>query len=155
MTAGFWGCAPKAVKEVRTGDKVYLQYSLEADGADIVPANEPQNMWLVVGQRTYPPVFEQALVGLKENGVKVISLKPEEAFGPAKPELMVKIPKSTLPADFDFREGMIVTGRTPDGKPEPARVKKVLDDFVVLDRNHPLAGKNLVYRVRVLKVEEK
>ncbi|MBF0254727.1 MAG: peptidylprolyl isomerase, partial [Candidatus Omnitrophica bacterium] len=68
------------------------------------------------------------------------------------PELIGKIPRNALPTTMEFKEGMMVALPGPGGAQKPARVIKALDDFVVLDQNHPLAGKNLVYRVRVMRI---
>ena len=145
---GLGACAKNASsKTVASGSVVNLQYSLTADNVPVVRDDAPQILKLTVGQGRLPVLFEKKLIGLPVGAAKAIALKPEEAFGLARKELLVRVPRSALPPG-EVKEGMMLTSG-----PVTAKVIKIMEDgSVVIDRNHPLAGKNLLYKIRVMSV---
>ncbi|MBP9733670.1 MAG: FKBP-type peptidyl-prolyl cis-trans isomerase [Candidatus Omnitrophica bacterium] len=149
LAFGLSACANKnSAKAVAAGSAVTLRYALTADNAVIVPDNKPETLQLTVGGGKLPPMFEKALIGLPVGAAKAIQLKPEEAFGPIRKELIGRVPRASLPAG-ELKEGMVLgTGGVT------ARVAKIMEDgTVIIDRNHPLAGRTLLYKVRVTSVE--
>ena len=139
----------QAADKIKEGSSTVIKYSLEADGASIVPQDNPETMELVVGSNKYPPAFEKQLIGLKKGAKKSIILKPNEAFGPEKPDLVKRVPKSQLPPDFKPVEGSLLAGKNGQAV---FRIAKVLDDSVVIDQNHPFAGKTLKYNIMVVDI---
>ena len=77
---------------------------------------------------------------------------PEEAFGVLDPKAEAEVPKDVLPAGAAV-VGTRLLARGQDGQPRPVTVKTVKDTTVVLDLNHPLAGKTLFFDVKVVSVE--
>ena len=144
--------APKAEADARIGNGsiVKLKYSLMADGVPLIASEKLENMQVLVGSSQYPPDFEKSLIGLKKGDKKKITLKPEQGFGPYRPELMRRVPKNTIPSSISLREGALIG--SANGR-SAMRIAKILDDTVVLDQNHPLAGKTLIYNVQVTDVE--
>lgn len=136
--------------KIGSGSVVHLDYSFQANGMAMIPEGKKESMQLVVGKGAYPPAFEQQLVGLKKGDIKEIRLTPEQAFGPYRAELVKKIAKSQLPQNLPLREGLLLGGKNGQ---RPMRIAKVLDDSVIFDENHPLAGKTLDYRVQVTDVK--
>ena len=138
-----------AVMKIKDGSAVRLDYFFQADGKTIVSQDKQEQMRLVVGRGAYPKDFEKQLIGLKPGDKKVINLKPEEAFGPYRPELLKRVSKAQFPPNLSLKEGQLLGGRNGQ---RAMRVAKILDDSVVLDENHPLAGKTLKYYIQVLDV---
>ena len=138
-----------AAAKVAEGSSVRLGYSLDADGTPIISEGKKAEMTLVVGQGSHPAIFEQQLIGLKKGDTKDIRLTPDQAYGPHRPELLKRIPKDELPPSFPQQEGVMISGKNGQ---HPMRVAKILEDSIVLDENHPLAGKTLTYHVRVMDV---
>ena len=136
--------------KVETGSYVKIVYSLDADGEPVVPDNNKEEMELIAGNGTFPPAFEKHLIGMKKGDKKVVTLKPEDAYGPYRQESVKRIPNEQLPAGLQLEEGSLIGGKSS----RPMRVVKVLEDSVVLDQNHPLAGKTLVYRVVVKEIKQ-
>lgn len=148
LAFGLASCAGKTPSVAEFGSSVRLQYSLEANGAVVIHPGSPADMVLTIGEGKLPAAFEKNLVGLKPGDVKTIALKPEEAFGPARRELIGKVQRAQLPPG-EIKEGTVLTAGSFS-----ATIVKIMDDgSVVIDRNHPLAGKNLIYKVRVTSVE--
>jgi FKBP-type peptidyl-prolyl cis-trans isomerase 2 len=143
-------CAANMESKIRTGSYVMFDYTLTADGQTMVSSARPETMKLVVGQGSFPPDFEDQLIGLSVGSKKVISLSPNEAFGPIREDRIMRVPKETLPSNVT--EGMRLGATGADGGQVSMRVVKILDDTVVLDQNHPLAGRTLVYEVSIRQI---
>lgn len=146
---GLSACAKNnAGKKIEPGSVVSLQYVLSADNVPVIKEDAPQIMKLTIGEGKLPPLFEKSLIGLSVGGAKAIALKPEDAFGPVRKELIGRVPRAGLPKG-ELKEGMLLGVGS-----YTAKVVKILEDgSVVIDRNHPLAGKNLLYKVRVTSID--
>lgn len=134
---------------IESGSTVQLTYSLDANGTPVISKEKQVPMKLVVGKGLYPAAFERQLIGLNQGDSKNIELTPEQGYGPRRPELLKRIPKSDLPPSFPQVEGTMIGSKRSQ---HPMVVAKVLEDSVILDQNHPLAGKRLAYHVRVTDV---
>jgi FKBP-type peptidyl-prolyl cis-trans isomerase 2 len=96
------------------------------------------------------PGFEEAVVGMESGDEKEFDLKPQDAYGEYDPELMHKISKDQLP--MNVAPGMILVATLPNGIQTPVKVVEVSDEWVTIDLNHPLAGKHLNFKVKILDV---
>jgi FKBP-type peptidyl-prolyl cis-trans isomerase 2 len=136
--------------EIADGLRVTLEYSVilpDKTVADSTVGKKPFSY--IHGQNQISPAgLEKGLTGLKAGDQKHISLAAAEAYGPYEQKKKVKVPKANVPPEA--KVGSVL--HTQDGL--EATVLAVSDDAVLLDMNHPLAGKNLVFDVKVLKVEK-
>ena len=105
-----------------------------------------------VGSGAVLPGLELALQGLRAGEEKRIVLYPEQAYGMPRPDAFESVPIERIPEDHRVLDA-IVEGEGPGGERRRFRVREVRDDVVVLDTNHPLAGKTLRFDVKVLSVE--
>jgi peptidylprolyl isomerase len=83
---------------------------------------------------------------------KNISLTSAEAYGPRDPKSIQGVNRDVFPADLELEIGLIVRGNQANGEPVMATVREVGDDFVVLDYNHPMAGKNLNFEIEIVSI---
>ena len=97
--------------------------------------------------------FNNAVVGMTTGETKTINLTADDAYGQVNPEAFQNVPKSRFDDNFVFEVGGAVMGQGPQG-PFRATIHEVQDESVVLDFNHPLAGKDLTFEVEVVEVEE-
>lgn len=97
--------------------------------------------------------FNNAVVGMTTGETKTITLAADDAYGQVNPEAFQNIPKTQFDDNFVFEVGGAVMGQGPQG-PFRATIHEVQDSEVVLDFNHPLAGKDLTFEVEVVEVEE-
>lgn len=97
--------------------------------------------------------FSNAVVGMTSGDTKTITLAADDAYGQVNPEAFQNIPKTQFDDDFVFEVGGAVMGQGPQG-PFRATISEVQDEAVVLDFNHPLAGKELTFEVELVEVEE-
>jgi len=143
---------------VTDGKQVSLEYTLTLEDQSKIDSNvgkEP--MVYTQGAHDIIPGLEKQLAGLKVGETKKIEVSPEEGYGPIKPELKKaqEVPKDKIPPDA-HKVGAKLTGQGPQGQPIFAEVTEVKDSVIILtvDANHPLAGKKLIFDIKVLNVED-
>jgi FKBP-type peptidyl-prolyl cis-trans isomerase 2 len=105
-----------------------------------------------VGSGAVLPGLELALQGLRAGEQKHIVLYPEQAYGMPRPDAFESVPPDRIPEDHRVLDA-VVDGEGPAGERRRFRVREVREDAIVLDTNHPLAGKTLTFDVKVLSVE--
>jgi len=132
---------------------VKLNFTLTVDGEVVEGSEEGQPMEVVMGSGQVMPAFEKAITGLKPGDKKSFAVSPEEGFGARTPERVQSIPRDRLPADMTPEPGMVLQAKTPEGQVQAITVVEVKDDMVVMDFNHPLAGKTLNFDVEILEVK--
>jgi FKBP-type peptidyl-prolyl cis-trans isomerase SlyD len=138
---------------IEKGSSVKIEYTLKDDKGAVLDTNAGKDaLAFTQGAQQIIPGLDKALLGMKAGDSKKVTVKPEEAYGVVDPKAEAEVPKTALP------EGAAVAGtrllaRGQDGQPRPVTVKTVKDTTVVLDLNHPLAGKTLFFDVKVVSVE--
>jgi peptidylprolyl isomerase len=135
---------------VHPGDAVVFRYELSADGAVAETNFDAEPLTIVQGSGQVPAGLDAAFLDMAPGEEKRIELPPEKAFGPRDPARVENMPLSRLGKLADgLKPGGKVMGFR-DGKPETARVLSIAAGSATLDFNPPLAGKTVVYRIRVL-----
>jgi FKBP-type peptidyl-prolyl cis-trans isomerase 2 len=138
---------------VKDGQMVSLHYTLKgADGKVIESSKNKEPMKYIHGQKMMIPGLERELTGMKVGGEKNVTVKPEDAYGPINKNAFQEIAKERVPAD-GLKVGAILNGQGPQGQPMQARVHEVKEKTVVLDLNHPMAGKTLNFEVKVVDIQ--
>jgi FKBP-type peptidyl-prolyl cis-trans isomerase 2 len=103
-----------------------------------------------LGQGSLIAGFEKGLVDMAEGEKKTINIPSSEAYGDVNPSLVAEVPKDRVPEGVE--EGAMLQTMTPQG-PMNVLVKEVKDDVVIIDANHPLAGKDLIFDLELISVE--
>jgi len=136
---------------VKKGDKIKVEYtgSLE-DGTVFDTSEGKEPLEFEVGSGQIIKGFDEAVIGMKKGEEKTINIKPEDAYGPQNAQLTKKIPKSQLPQDQEPKPGMVLGIQTPDGQQIPARIVQVSEEDITIDLNHPLAGKTLTFKIKIV-----
>ena len=142
---------PKAA--IEKGSSVKIEYTLKDDKGAVLDSNAGKDaLSFTQGAQQIIPGLDKALLGMKVGDSKKVTVKPEEAYGVLDPKAEAEVPKDVLPAGAAV-VGTRLLARGQDGQPRPVTVKTVKDTTVVLDLNHPLAGKTLFFDVKVVSVE--
>lgn len=137
---------------IQHGKKVSLEYTVFlADGTQIDTNIGDDPLVFVLGQNQVFPALEQELLGLKVGDTKKITLRAEQAYGPVVEEAFREVDLDAVPAQYRFA-GAVLGIQDPSGGVYPIRVHQVRQDKVVLDFNHPLAGQELRFDVKVIEV---
>ena len=157
---GFCLWSLETVACVRADSLLTLHYRLAAqDGHDWVNTFGHRPATLTLGAGQLAPALEACLLGLEEGADARFELGPEAAFGLAEAARVQRVPRAALqshtPPDLALRPGdtvQLAALEASNGAPAAARVSQAGDDWVELDFNHPLAGKTMVFEVRILGV---
>jgi FKBP-type peptidyl-prolyl cis-trans isomerase SlpA len=103
-----------------------------------------------LGEGQLIPGFESGLIDMSIGENKTIEINPTEAYGDYNNELIVEVPKNNVPENVEV--GMMLQTFGPMG-PSIVKVLEIKDEVVILDANHPLAGKKLTFELEVVGVE--
>ncbi len=135
---------------------VILEYTLKLDDGTYVKGDleqGPASLNFVVGYDQLLPTLEQRLLGIPEGAQVNLVIPPEEAFGEVQPHLVKRRPFDEFPRGKDLIVGKWVMAVNETTNAQYSYfVKEKTEDTVVLDFNHPLAGKTLYYSIRIVKV---
>ena len=149
------GCDKKEGEKttVEKGDRVKVQYtgSLE-DGTVFDSSEAAEPLEFTVGTGQLLPGFDKAVVGMKLNEEKTVTIRAEDAYGERDESLIKVLPRAFLPADSKPEKGMVITLYDQTRSPMSATIMDITEDSVTVDFNHPLAG-DLTLRIRVLEIE--
>jgi peptidylprolyl isomerase len=105
-----------------------------------------------IGQGMVIPGFENGIIGMHEGDSKKITIPAEDAYGPHREDLLTTIERSQIPASIDLQIGMMLQMRSPDGGTTNVSIRDINQESVILDLNHPMAGKELIFEVNLVKV---
>jgi len=131
---------------------VGMEYTLTSDGVVMDSSTGKGPFHYVHGHKQIVPGLERQLTGLHVGDTKEITVTPEEGYGKVDPAAFVEVQKTQLPKDVTPTVGMVLRGVNPDGQSFRAKVNAVKDTSVVLDLNHPLAGKTLNFKVKITDI---
>ncbi len=139
---------------VTNGKRISIEYTLTLPDNTQVDTNiggEP--LTYIQGGREILPALQQQLLGLEVGESKRVTLSPEEGYGAVDPNAFQEVNKDLIPEDARA-VGTPLMARDASGRTHHLRVHEVKESTVVLDFNHPLAGKTLVFDVKILSIED-
>jgi FKBP-type peptidyl-prolyl cis-trans isomerase SlyD len=138
-------------------DNIYVafDYKLTSDSGEEIdrsPENEP--FGFITGSGQVIPGLEKGMMGMAVGGRSKISVKPEDAYGQVNPKLIEDVPRSQFPGEMELKPGMMFQSQGHHGLVS-AKILEIKDDnTVIVDLNHPLAGKTLHFDVNIVEVRE-
>lgn len=145
-----------AEEMIKEGSKVKLDYTGKLDDGSVFDTSKHEDakpLEFTVGQGMVIKGFEEAVKGMRSGEKKTFTIKPEDGYGMPNPELKKPFPKEKIPSDQELKPGMALMFATPDGQQMPALITEVTEKEVILDLNHPLAGKDLTFDIEILSFE--
>ena len=142
---------------MNVAEKVFvsIDYSLSLESGEKVDSSvEGQPLGFVAGTGRIIPGLESALMGKVPGESLKVTVEPGDAYGDIDEGLLQEIPKSSFPDDVEITPGMAFQAQGPRG-PVKITVTAINDnDTITIDRNHPLAGKRLLFDVKIVEVRE-
>jgi FKBP-type peptidyl-prolyl cis-trans isomerase SlyD len=139
---------------VAEGKNVSVEYTLTLDDKSVVESNVgKQPLTYTHGTQQIIPGLEKALEGLAVGDTKEVTVAPADGYGEKDPNALQEVQKKLIPPDA-LVVGARLQGKAPDGHMVYPRVAEIKDDTVVLDFNHPLAGKTLHFDVKILDIQQ-
>ena len=118
------------------------------------PSGKPEEISFCMGWGAMPPGLEEAMMGMQASDHMVVRLNPQEAYGDLDRELIMEVPRSDFAADIELKTGLVFETENEEGHPVYFIVQEVHPDHVIIDFNHPLAGKELEVSFTVRQVRE-
>jgi FKBP-type peptidyl-prolyl cis-trans isomerase 2 len=141
---------------IKKGDKIKVEYTGTFEDGTVFDSTTHKDhthpIEFEVGAKQLIKGFDDAVVGMKVDEEKNITIKPEEAYGERKEELSKEIPRDKLPKEPEPKVGMALMMNSPDGQQFPAVIKSVDEEKIVIDLNHPLAGKTLNFKIKIVEI---
>jgi FKBP-type peptidyl-prolyl cis-trans isomerase 2 len=146
--------APAAAHSVvEKGSQVSVEYTLSLEGGQVVESNSGKAPFTYEqGAGKMLPAFEAQMNGLKPGVAKEFDLSPEQAYGPVRKDLYQTVDAQQIPEEAR-KVGTMLMARAEGGQERPVRVHEVKGEKIVLDLNHPLAGKKLHFAVKIVSVQ--
>ena len=143
-------------KKVANDKVVSLHYTLTSDEGEVLDSSEGgQPLQFIQGQGQIISGLEKELYDMEVGEEKAVTVPPEEGYGERQPDQVQSLPRNAFPADTDVEEGMAVQLRDSNtGQVYQAVVAEVGPDSVEVDFNHPLAGENLNFEVKIAGVRD-
>lgn len=139
---------------VGPGKNVSMDYTLTVDNEQVESSVGKSPLVFDVGANTIIPGLESQILGMHEGEEKLVSVEAKDAYGEVDPKAIKEFPLSSMPKDSEPKVGMVLQAQAPDGEEFPAVIKAVTGDKVTLDFNHPLAGKQLKFKVKILAIKD-
>ncbi|HKX50912.1 MAG TPA: peptidylprolyl isomerase [Candidatus Binatia bacterium] len=139
--------------QIREGSQVALEYTLSDEAGTVIESNKgKQPMSYIHGKSQIIPGLEKELSGMKVGEEKKIQVKPEDGYGPVNPDAFQEVPKDKLPPEA-LKVGTMLMAQGPQGQGIPVRVHEIKDTTVIMDFNHPMAGKTLSFDVKISEIK--
>lgn len=138
---------------VKKGDKIKVEYTGSLEDGTVFDSSEKhgQPLEFEVGAGQLIKGFDEGVIGMEKGEEKEIKIEPAQAYGERNEQLMQKVPKDKIPTDKELKPGMMLMLKAPDGRQMPAAIAEVTDTEVTIDMNHPLAGKTLNFKIKVVE----
>ncbi len=143
------------MRQVKEGDAVLIDYTGKLEDGTIFDSTEGNHpLEFTVGKGEVIPGFEKGVIGMSAGESKVISVPPEEGYGPHLKERVCSLDKRRIPDGFHPEVGQQIQMYRADGLPVMGKVVGVSETALTMDYNHPLAGKTLIFETRLVEILE-
>ena len=138
---------------ITEGSKVVMDYVLAINGKIVDSSKKSGALHYIHGGGTLIKGLESKLDGMKIGEERNIIVPARQAYGDFNKEAVKAVPRDVLPDDFKFEVGQVVQLNSKSGEKIPVRVVKIEDNQIIFDFNHPLAGQDLQYRVKIVDIQ--
>ncbi len=137
----------------KTNDKVKVHYKGTLSNGEVFDSSEGREpLEFTLGAGQVIPGFDSGVEGMALNEEKTINIPAAEAYGDVRPELIQEVPTAQLPAEIKPEVGLQLMSNTPDGQQIPLVITEVKEASIMVDANHPLAGKDLTFEITLVGI---
>jgi peptidylprolyl isomerase len=140
------------MRKAQIGDSVRIHFTTsQDDGNQIATTRHEKPMDLTVGDKKLIECFEKSIVGMTQGERKTVKIEPKDAMGERNPELEKTFSRVAIPEQHeDLKLGNKVEFKDDHGNYYIGTVRQLTNQEVKLDANHPLAGKTLVFDIKLI-----
>ncbi len=139
---------------VQDGLVVSMDYKLTVDGEVLDSSEDAGPLQFLAGYGNIVPGLEREMAGMKIGESKDVVVAPADGYGEFDEEAFMEVPRNEFPSDLQLEEGIELNVTDEDGQNQYARVENITDENVRLDFNHPLAGAELHFTVKVVALRD-
>ena len=136
------------------GTRVTLIFKLALSAGDVIDSTGDESATFEVGDGSLLPGFEAAMYGMKAGDSGELPIAAEQGFGLPNEENVHMMKRALFDVSQELVEGLVVSFSDGEGGERPGVVKRLFDELVEVDFNHPLAGQDLLFSVQVKQVEQ-
>jgi FKBP-type peptidyl-prolyl cis-trans isomerase 2 len=137
---------------IQNGSTVDVHYTGRLTDGEVFDSSEGKEpLSFTVGTGQIIPGFENAIIGKNVGDKVTVNISPAEAYGEIREDLYVKVTNEQLPGPVEVGQSLQAQGE--NGTPINVLVKEVNEDHVIIDVNHPLAGKKLIFDIEVVSIQ--
>ena len=141
-------------EEIIAKDKVVkFDYTLTVEGSVVDTSEGKEPLQYTHGQNMVIPGLEKQMEGLKVGDERTLVVPAAEAYGVGDPKLIIDVAKANLDPAVTPEKGMVIQMQPKEGQAVPGIVEEVKDTGVVVNFNHPLAGKELTFKIKILEIK--
>ena len=140
--------------KVTDGQVVAMEYTLRVDGKVVDSSAGGAPLEYLHGAANIIPGLERELEGMAVGESKSVTIPPADGYGFEDEDAFMDAPRDQFPDDMPLNPGLEMELTLPDGQHAYARVDSVEGDIVHLNMNHPLAGKELTFDVKVVGLRD-
>ncbi|MFM1932162.1 MAG: hypothetical protein RL226_1465 [Bacteroidota bacterium] len=139
--------------QVQDQNTVRVHYKGTLNNGEVFDSSEGREpLEFTVGAGMVIPGFENGVMGMAVGDAKTLNIPCDEAYGQADDRLIQRVGMDQLPPDMDVFEGMMLASTLPNGQQIPVRVDAVAEDHIIVNANHPLAGKDLTFEITLVEI---
>ncbi|MDA0271662.1 MAG: FKBP-type peptidyl-prolyl cis-trans isomerase [Proteobacteria bacterium] len=136
------------------GTRVTLTFTLALSAGDVIDSTGDQPATFEVGDGSLLPGFESAMYGMKAGDSAALPIAADRGFGLPNEENVHMLKRALFEVSEDLVEGLVVSFADGEGGERPGVVKRLFDEVIEIDFNHPLAGQDLLFSVQIKQVEQ-
>lgn len=141
------------MQTVKAGDRIRVHYHGRLTTGETFDKSEGRApLEFEVGSGMVIKGFDDGVTGMAVGEKKTINIPFMEAYGPTNPDMVIPMPKDRFPQDLEIEVGMPLAMSDGQGQQFQVTVTEIKEDVVVLDANHPLAGKDLVFDLELVEI---
>ncbi len=139
--------------KAKNGDTVKVHYTLkDIEGKEVESSSKSDPIEFKIGEGKTIPGFDKGVTGMTVNESKTITINPEDAYGPHDKNKLFEFDKKSAPEAFDPQIGQSIQMHRPDGKTVVVTVIGKTTNGFMMDANHPLAGKELIFDLTLVEI---
>jgi FKBP-type peptidyl-prolyl cis-trans isomerase 2 len=141
------------MQQVKSGDKVKVHYHGRLTSGDTFDSSEGREpLEFEVGGGMVIKGFDDGVTGMAVGEKRTINIPAEEAYGQINEEMVIEFPKANFPPDMQLEAGMPLMMSNGQGQNFQVVVIEIKEETVILDANHPLAGKELIFDLELVEI---
>jgi peptidylprolyl isomerase len=142
------------MQQVKSGDTIKVHYHGRLESGETFDSSEGREpLQFEVGAGHVIRGFDDGVTGMTVGEKKTIHIPVDQAYGHRQDEMVIPFPLNQFPPDLQPQVGMPLTMTTAQGHPVQVVIVEVGEENVLLDANHPLAGKDLIFDLELVEIE--